>query len=88
MYAEGSPHVKYNIEGYDGDNLLDTLNDQGIQDLSVFGICNKGLACHSCRVNFMTNFDKLEKAEEIEQDVLEDLGRLYRPKSTRMACQV
>ena len=57
---------------------MDTLNDMNIQDLSVFGICDKGLACHSCRVNFVTGYDQLSNIEEDEMDVLDELGRLYR----------
>ena len=41
------------MEGVEGANLLDTLNDQNMKDLSVFGICDKQLACHSCRVNII-----------------------------------
>ena len=36
----------------------------------------------------MTGFEKVEKASEDEEDVLEDLGRLFRPNETRMACQI
>ena len=67
-------------------NLLDTLNEQNIQDLSVFGICDKNLACHSCRVNFVTHFEKLNTPTEDEEDVLCELGNLNRRGSTRMAC--
>ena len=74
------------MKGVEGDNLLDTLNDMSIQDLAVFGICDKQLACHSCRVNFITHFDKLPEPKDEEEDVLVDLGRLRRPDSTRMAC--
>ena len=59
-----------------------------IQDLSVFGICEKQLACHSCRVNFVTNYKKLGEPGVDEQDVLDELGRLYREGQTRMACQL
>ena len=63
-----------------GATLLDTLNDLNIQDLSVFGICDKQLACHSCRVNFISSIAKLQAPAEEEKDVLDDLGKLYRPK--------
>ena len=59
-----------------------------IQDLAVFGICEKQLACHSCRVNFITNFEKLPEPLDEEEDVLVELGRLRRENSTRMACQL
>ena len=88
MFAEGSPHLKYAVEGLEGDNLLDTLNDMNIQDLSVFGICEKQLACHSCRVNFVTQYKDLVEPSEEELDVLDDLGKLRRDNQTRMACQL
>lgn len=40
------------VQANEGDILLDSINDVNMQDLSVFGICDKQLACHSCRVNF------------------------------------
>ena len=71
VFPEGSPQDKHEVDAYEGDNLLDTLNDMNIQDLSVFGICEKGLACASCRVNFITNFKELNEPSEDEQDVLD-----------------
>ena len=52
----------------------------------MFGICEKQLVCHSCRVNFISKFDALPEIQEEEEDVLVDLGRLRREDSTRMAC--
>ena len=54
----------------------------------MFGICEKQLVCHSCRVNFISKFDSLPEIQEEEEDVLVDLGRLRREDSTRMACQI
>lgn len=51
VYPEGERSQKYQVTAKEGANLLDTLNDMNIKDLSVFGICDKQLACHSCRVN-------------------------------------
>ena len=58
-------------------NLLDTLNEQDIKDLAIFGICEKQLACHSCRVNFKSRYDVLPPPGEHELDVLYDLGHWY-----------
>ena len=80
--------MRYEINCKTDSNLLDTLNDMNIQDLSVFGICDKQLACHSCRVNFITHYKDLDKPAEEEADVLADLGKLSRSNSTRMACQI
>ena len=72
----------------EGDILLDSLNDVNLQDLSVFGICDKQLACHSCRVNFKQGGQQLPEPGEDEQDVLCELGKLYREAETRMSCQI
>ena len=73
----------------EGANLLDTLNDMNIKDLSVFGICDKQLACHSCRVNVnKKHYANLPPVTEDEQDVLDELGKFYKPGQTRMSCQI
>ena len=41
VFAEGSPQKQYDVKTVEGANLLDTLNDMSIEDLSVFGICEK-----------------------------------------------
>ena len=68
------------MEGVEGANLLDTLNDQNMKDLSVFGICDKQLACHSCRVNIIKQQqpNAFPPISEDEQDVLDELGNLYK----------
>ena len=68
------------MEGVEGANLLDTLNDQNMKDLSVFGICDKQLACHSCRVNIIKQQqpNASPPISEDEQDVLDELGNLYK----------
>ncbi len=68
------------MEGVEGANLLDTLNDQNMKDLSVFGICDKQLACHSWRVNIIKQRqpNAFPPISEDEQDVLDELGNLYK----------
>ena len=80
VFAEGSPHKQYKVITNEGANLLDTLNEMNMKDLSVFGICEKQLACHSCRVNFISKFESLNEPAEEEKDVLDDLGKLFRAK--------
>ena len=41
VYAEGERKKKFTVEAKEGSNLLDTLNDMNMKDLSVFGICDK-----------------------------------------------
>eukprot|EP00347_Sterkiella_histriomuscorum_P018987 403343402 len=59
-----------------------------IKDLSVFGICDKQLACHSCRINFIRKYESVPGPTEDEQDVLDELGPLFKEKQTRMSCQI
>jgi ferredoxin len=79
---------EYKISCKEGDILLDCINEVGLPDISVFGVCNKQLACHSCSVHILSHYDKLPKPSEEEMDVHSELGEIYREKSTRMSCQI
>jgi ferredoxin len=79
---------KHKISCDEGSNLLDAINEVGLDDISIFGVCNKQLACHSCAVHIVKNYDKLEKPNENEEDVHCELGDIYRPNCTRMSCQI
>ncbi len=72
----------------EGDTLLDCINEIGIPDISVFGVCDKQLACHSCAVHILSNYEKLPRPSEEEIDVHSELGEIYRERSTRMSCQI
>ncbi len=71
-----------------GNNLLDSINEAGIPDISVFGVCNKQLACHSCAVQILSKYNTLEKPTNEEVDVHCELGELYNKDKTRMSCQI
>ena len=88
VYPQGDKKSIHKVEALDGDNLLDTLNDQNISELSVFGLCDKNLACHSCRINVMKGIENFPEIQEDEKDVLYELDRLYIPDCTRMSCQI
>ena len=79
---------RHNISVDENTNLLDAINEAGIQDISVFGVCDKQLACHSCFVHIRTKYDLLDKPSEIEKDVHCELGQIFRENSTRMSCQI
>lgn len=81
-------NVKHLIQTKEGTNLLDAINEAGIPDISVFGVCDKQLACHSCAVHIIKKYDIISKPSELESDVLSELGDLYREHSTRMCCQI
>ena len=79
MYPEGAhKSQRYLVKAAEGANLLDALNDMNLKDLSVFGICDKQLACHSCRVNIKKKYEAFPKISEDEMDVLDELGNLYK----------
>ncbi len=78
----------HNLQCSPGENLLDSINEAGIPDISVFGVCNKQLACHSCAVQILSKHDILEKPTEEEKDVHSELGDLYLLNKTRMSCQI
>ncbi|TNV75354.1 hypothetical protein FGO68_gene761 [Halteria grandinella] len=89
VFAEGQASQKHLVKAKEGANLMDTLNDSSIKDISVFGICDKQLACLSCRINISKScYPKLAKITEDEQDVLDELGALLKPGQTRMSCQL
>jgi ferredoxin len=79
---------KHSISCEEGMNLLDAINEAGLDNISIFGVCNKQLACHSCAVHVLKNYEQLEKPSENEIDVHCELGELYRPNCTRMSCQI
>lgn len=72
----------------ENNNLLDAINEASLPDISVFGVCNKQLACHSCAVQIKTKYDVLEKPSEAEKDVHCELGDVYKENCTRMSCQI
>ncbi len=79
---------KQKVYGEEGTNLLDAINEAGVENISIFGVCNKQLACHSCAVHVLSNYNHLKKPSENEIDVHCELGELYRPNCTRMSCQI
>ncbi len=59
--------------------MMDTLNGLQVKGLAVFGVCDKQLACHSCRVNVKRGRGLFPPAEEEETDVLVELGSRFIP---------
>ena len=71
-----------------GQILLDSINDSGLQNLNIFGICEKQLACLSCRINFKHGYENTPKIEVDEEDAFDSLLENYRDGETRMSCQI
>lgn len=81
-------NTKHKITCSTGLNLMEVINGADIPNISVFGVCNKQLACHSCAVQVVKNYCKLPKPTEGEQDVHSELGELFEENKTRMSCQI
>lgn len=72
----------------EGTILLDAINEAGLKNISVFGVCDKQLSCHSCAVDILNKYDELCKPTDQEVDVLCDIGKRYNERKTRMSCQI
>lgn len=79
-----------NIEAKEGSSLMDAVMESAPfkGELNEFGLCGGELSCHTCRVDFITGYEKLPEPLVEEEDVFDQLAGLYRKGSTRMACQV
>ena len=67
-----------------GDNMLDVAHDN---DIELEGACGGELACSTCHIILeQSYFDKLEEADEEEEDML-DLA-LGLTDTSRLGCQV
>ena len=66
---------------------MDITNSMVNQDVNIFGLCDKQLACTTCRVDIESHFNKLPSPTEEELDVLLTTKN-YRDHSSRMACQI
>ena len=71
-----------------GQILLDSINESGLPNLNIFGICEKQLACLSCRINFKHGYENTPEVSVNEEDAFDSLRRKYRENETRMSCQV
>lgn len=79
------------IKVNNGTILLDAINESGLKNVSVFGICDKQLSCHSCAVNIVSLSNSnvhLKEASEEEKDVLSELKSRKYNENTRMSCQI
>ena len=70
-----------------GDNLMDVTNSTVNGDTNVFGLCDKQLACTTCRVDLLSHQHLLPQPSEEELDVLLTT-RNYQEETSRMACQI
>lgn len=61
------------IEANEGENLMDVLlnNNTFGSELEEFGLCEKKLACHTCRVNIIKGYDALTPPAVDEEDVFD-----------------
>ena len=75
---------EYEVEAALGDHMLDVAHDN---DIELEGACGGELACSTCHIILEeAYFDKLEEADEEEEDML-DLA-LGLTDTSRLGCQV
>ena len=66
---------------------MDVTNSTVNQDANIFGLCDKQLACTTCRIDIETHYDSLPLPSEEELDVLLTTSN-YNESTSRMACQI
>jgi ferredoxin len=47
-----------------GDNLMDITNKSVNQNINIYGLCDKQLACTTCSVEIQSHFDRLPQPSE------------------------
>ncbi|MDX1375000.1 MAG: ISC system 2Fe-2S type ferredoxin [Burkholderiales bacterium] len=70
------------IDAREGDSILDTLLEHGIE---IEHACEKSCACTTCHVVIREGFDALDEAEEKEEDMLDKAWGLE--ATSRLSCQ-
>lgn len=66
---------------------MDVTNSIVNQNVNIYGLCDKQLACTTCRVDIERKFEAVPPASDEEMDVLLTTKH-FNEKSSRMACQV
>jgi 2Fe-2S ferredoxin len=66
---------------------MDVTNRIVNSNINIYGLCDKQLACTTCRVDLQSHYDKVPPPSEEEIDVL-ITTKNYQDESSRMACQV
>lgn len=66
---------------------MDLTNSSVNQNVNIYGLCDKQLACTTCSVEIQKYFDRLPEPKEEEMDILLGLNH-YKENCTRMACQI
>jgi 2Fe-2S ferredoxin len=66
---------------------MDVTNRIVNQNINIYGLCDKQLACTTCRVDLESHYDQLPPPTEEEIDVLLTT-RNFQEGTSRMACQI
>ena len=66
---------------------MDATNQSVNQEVNVYGLCDKQLACTTCSVEIESCYDRIPEPSEEELDVLMENNN-YKEGCTRMACQI
>jgi ferredoxin len=66
---------------------MDVTNSLVNANVNIYGLCDKQLACTTCRVDIESHQDILPQSSEEELDVLLTT-RNFKDGTSRMACQI
>jgi ferredoxin len=66
---------------------MDVTNSLVNQNVNIYGLCDKQLACTTCRVDIDTLASRLPAPSDEELDVLLTT-KYYKHSTSRMACQI
>ena len=66
---------------------MDITNRSVNENVNVYGLCDKQLACTTCSVEIESHYNTLKQPSEDELDILYNLPE-FKEDCTRMACQI
>lgn len=92
MRDQGKAEHQHNVQGgYEwidqGSNLMDVTNSIVNQNVNIYGLCDKQLACTTCRIDIEKKYEAVPAASDEELDVLLTTKH-FNEKTSRMACQI
>lgn len=91
-YPQGQAKHQHTVQGgYEwidqGSNLMDVTNSIVNQNVNIYGLCDKQLACTTCRVDIEKKYEVVPAASDEEMDVLLTTKN-FSERTSRMACQI
>lgn len=66
---------------------MDVTNSIVNQNVNIYGLCDKQLACTTCRIDIEKKYEAVPAASDEEMDVLLTTKH-FNERTSRMACQI